>query len=98
MCISESAGAIVTAAILKSCYMRMCQLVGGSGSACNRLLSDVFQQSAGLNVGLPVLLCLVYQLECWSVHYDYPLCAVLCTSQSAGVDMSGVWVRSSWDI
>ena len=50
MCISKSAGAIVTATILKSCYMRICQL--GSGSACNRLLSDVFQQSAGLNVGV----------------------------------------------
>ena len=30
--------------------MRMCLL--GGGSACNRLLSDVFQQSAGLNVGV----------------------------------------------
>ena len=30
--------------------MRMCLL--GGGSACNRLLSDVFQQNAGPNVGV----------------------------------------------
>ena len=50
MCASESTGAIVTTTIFKSCYMRMCLLEGGS--ACNRLLSDVFQQSAGLIVGV----------------------------------------------
>ena len=68
--------------------MRMCLL--GGGSACNRLLSDVFQQSAGLNVGVtcPVMFGVpAGMLEC-------TLCAVICTSQSTGVDMSGVRVRS----